>query len=124
MKVITDKNLLSADHVFIDSTHVKASTNNRKFEKKIVRKEAQAYEVKLRKELNQNRKDNEKNPFPPEKFEQMEVKEIKESKTDPESGYYVKDDRTKQFYLSITHYIQNIINLNNFYYITSLILLL
>jgi len=25
------------------------------------------------------------------------MKEIKESTTDPESGYYVKDERTKQF---------------------------
>ena len=32
----------------------------------------------------------------PEKFEKEEWKEIK-STTDPESGYYVKDERTKQF---------------------------
>ncbi|MCM2981064.1 transposase, partial [Niallia circulans] len=32
LKEITDKGLLSADHVFIDSTHVKASANKRKFE--------------------------------------------------------------------------------------------
>ncbi|MFL6559019.1 MAG: IS1182 family transposase, partial [Bacillus sp. (in: firmicutes)] len=35
--------------------------------------------------------------FPPDKFEKEETKEIKESTTDPESGYYVKDERTKQF---------------------------
>lgn len=34
LKEITDKGLLSADHVFIDSTHIKASANKRKFEKK------------------------------------------------------------------------------------------
>lgn len=97
LKEITDKGLLSAEHVFIDSTHVKASANKRKFEKKMVRKETRAYESKLQEELNQDRVDNRKKPFPPEKFEKEEMKEIKVSTTDPESGYYVKDERTKQF---------------------------
>jgi len=97
LKEIADKGLLSADHVFIDSTHVKASANKRKFEKKIVRKETRAYEAKLQEELNQDRIDHGKKPFPPDKFEKEEVKEIKQSTTDPESGYYVKDERTKQF---------------------------
>ncbi|WP_421663038.1 IS1182 family transposase [Lysinibacillus telephonicus] len=97
LKEIADKGLLSADHVFIDSTHVKASANKRKFEKKMVRKETRAYEAKLQEELNQDRIDHGKKPFPPDKFEKEEIKEIKESTTDPESGYYVKDERTKQF---------------------------
>ncbi|RRN66663.1 IS5/IS1182 family transposase, partial [Peribacillus simplex] len=33
----------------------------------------------------------------PDKFDKEETKEIKESTTDSESGYYVKDERTKQF---------------------------
>ncbi|WP_418909835.1 IS1182 family transposase [Bacillus pinisoli] len=97
LKEIMDQGLLREDHIFIDSTHVKASANKRKFEKKIVRKEARAYEAKLQEELNLDRIDNGKKPFPPEKFEKEEIKEIKESTTDPESGYYVKDERTKQF---------------------------
>ena len=97
LKEIADKGLLSADHVFIDSTHVKACANKRKFEKKIVRKETRAYEAKLQEELNLDRIDHGKKPFPPEKCEKEETKEIKESTTDPESGYYVKDERTKQF---------------------------
>lgn len=97
LKEIADKGLLGADHVFIDSTHVKASANKRKFKKKMVRKETRAYEAKLQEELNQDRVDHGKRPFPPEKFEKEEWKEIKESTTDPDSGYYVKDERTKQF---------------------------
>lgn len=97
LKEIADLGLLSADHVFIDSTHVKASVNKRKFEKKVVRKETRAYEAKLQEELNQDRIDHGKKPFPPDKFEKEETKEIKQSTTDPESGYYVKDERTKQF---------------------------
>jgi len=47
-----------------------------------VRKETRAYEAKLQAELNQDRIDNGKKPFPPEKFEKEEIKEIKESATD------------------------------------------
>lgn len=97
LKEIMDRGLLSEEHVFIDSTHVKASANKRKYDKKVVRKETRAYEEKLQDELNVDREENGKKPFPPEKFEREERKEIKESTTDPESGYYVKDERTKQF---------------------------
>ncbi|WP_059171254.1 IS1182 family transposase [Bacillus sp. FJAT-27445] len=94
---IMDKGLLSPEHVFVDSTHVKANANKRKYGKKLVRKETRAYEEKLQMELNLDREKHGKKPFSPEKFEKEEWKEIKESTTDPESGYYVKDERTKQF---------------------------
>ncbi|MDQ0228886.1 IS1182 family transposase [Metabacillus malikii] len=97
LKTASEKNLISAEHVFIDSTHVKASANKHKFEKKVVRKETRAYQEQLQEEINKDREDHGKKPFPPDKFEKEESKEIKESTTDPESGYYVKDERTKQF---------------------------
>uniref|UniRef100_UPI001CF94336 IS1182 family transposase n=1 Tax=Metabacillus niabensis TaxID=324854 RepID=UPI001CF94336 len=97
LKIAALKNLLSAEHIFIDSTHVKASANKHKFQKKVVRKETRAYQELLQEEINQDRGDHGKKPFPPDKFDKEEEKEIKESTTDPESGYYVKDERTKQF---------------------------
>lgn len=97
LREAADRKLLSPDHVFIDSTHVKANANKKKFEKKMVRKETRAYEEQLQEEINQDRINHGKKPFPPEKFLKDETKEIKESTTDPESGYYVKDERTKQF---------------------------
>lgn len=97
LKEAAEKKLVSGEHVFIDSTHVKASANKRKFEKKVVRKEAKAYQARLQEEINGDREEHGKKPFPPDKFEKEESKEIKESTTDPESGYYVKDERTKQF---------------------------
>lgn len=39
LKEIMDHGLLHADHIFIDSTYVKASANKRKINKKVVRKE-------------------------------------------------------------------------------------
>jgi transposase len=97
LKEVATNKLLDAEHVFIDSTHVKANANKKKFEKKMVRKETKAYEAKLQLELNIDRENHDKKPFPPDKFEKDERKEIKESTTDPDSGYYVKDERTKQF---------------------------
>jgi transposase len=97
LKEAAEKKLVSGEHVFIDSTHVKASANKRKFEKKVVRKEAKAYQARLQEEINGDREEHGKKPFPPDKFVKEESKEIKESTTDPESGYYVKDERTKQF---------------------------
>ncbi|MEK4030352.1 IS1182 family transposase [Pseudobacillus sp. FSL P4-0506] len=97
LKIAAEKKLISAEHVFVDSTHVKASANKRKFEKKMVRKETRAYQERLQEEINQDREDHGKKPFPPDKFDKEETKEIKESTTDPDSGYYVKDERTKQF---------------------------
>lgn len=98
LKHVGDHNLLRAEHVFVDSTHVKASANKRRFEKKVVRKETRAYQSLLEAEINQDREDHGKKPFPPDKFPpQEQEKEIKESLTDPESGYYVKDERTRQF---------------------------
>lgn len=97
LRTAAEKHLLSAEHVFIDSTHVKASANKRKFEKKVVRKETRAYQRKLEEEINQDRDDHDKKPFPPDSFKKEEEKELKQSTTDPDSGYYVKDERTKQF---------------------------
>jgi transposase len=97
LKEAADKKLVSSEHVFIDSTHVKASANKRKFEKKVVRKESKAYEARLQAEINSDREEHGKKPIPPDKFEKEENKEIKVSTSDPESGYYVKDERTKQF---------------------------
>jgi transposase len=97
LKEAADKKLISSEHVFIDSTHVKASANKHKFVKKVVRKETKAYQARLQDEINADREAHGKKPFPPDKFGKDEDKEIKESTTDPESGYYVKDERTKQF---------------------------
>ena len=97
LRMAADKKLISPEHVFIDSTHVKASANKHKFSKKVVRKETRAYQERLQEEINEDREQHGKKPFPPDKFEKDETKEIKESTTDPESGYYVKDERTKQF---------------------------
>jgi len=60
-KVAIEK-LISTEHVFVDSTHVKANTNKRKFEKKSFAKKQKAYQKRLQEEINQNPEDHEKKP--------------------------------------------------------------
>jgi len=95
LKEAINKGLVDPSVAFIDSTHVKASANKKKFNKKVVRVESKSYQKQLEDEMNVNREDHGKKPFPPQK--KNETKEIKESTTDPDSGYYVKDEREKLF---------------------------
>jgi hypothetical protein len=53
---------------------VKANANKRKFEKKIVRKETRAYQGRLQDEINQDRENHGKKPFPPDKFDKEKTK--------------------------------------------------
>ncbi|ALC88232.1 hypothetical protein AM499_13635 [Bacillus sp. FJAT-22090] len=48
----------------LDSTHLKASANKRKYGKKLVRKETRAYVEKLQEELNLDREENGKTRCP------------------------------------------------------------
>lgn len=95
LKEAMTKGLVDPSVAFIDSTHVKANANKKKFEKKIARVETRTYQDQLDKEINIDREEHGKKPFPPQNKE--ESKEIKVSTTDPESGYYVKDEREKLF---------------------------
>ena len=87
--------------LFVDSTHVKANANKRKLKKEIVQKEAHSYRDQLDAEIERDREENGKKPLGPKKSEADEVKEIKVSTTDPESGFYVKGEREKQFAYSV-----------------------
>ncbi len=66
LMTVADSKLISAEHLFIDSTNVKANVNKRKFEKKIARKETRAFQGRLQDEINQERENHGKNPFPPD----------------------------------------------------------
>ncbi|EGD50171.1 transposase [Thermoanaerobacter ethanolicus JW 200] len=47
--------LVNAEEVFIDSTHVKASANKKKYTKEIIEQEAKTYQEKLEEEINKDR---------------------------------------------------------------------
>lgn len=85
------------EELFIDSTHIKANANKRKFTKEMACEEARAYQDELEDEINRQRIEAGKKPFPLELEGELKLKERKISKADPESGYYVKSEREKQF---------------------------
>ncbi|HAA9829331.1 TPA_asm: IS5/IS1182 family transposase, partial [Listeria monocytogenes] len=95
LKQAMEAGLVDPDVAFVDSTHVKANANKHKFHKKLIRKETRVYQEVLEDEINVSRVAEGKKPFA--RKESQEEKESKISDTDPESGYYVKGEREKQF---------------------------
>ncbi|MED4179063.1 IS1182-like element ISBcl1 family transposase, partial [Shouchella clausii] len=95
LKQAMDKGFVSPEVAFIDSTSIKANANKRKHRKKVVRTETRAYQNQLEEEINGERVKNGKKPLPPSKKDP--TREVKESTTDPESGYYAKSEREKMF---------------------------
>ena len=87
-------NLIDGTTFYTDSTHKKANANKNKYEDEIVRniKERRKW---LEEEINEERKKQGRKPF--EYKEEIEEKHVKVSKTDPESGYYHRDNKEKGF---------------------------
>ena len=87
-------NLIDGTTFYTDSTHKKANANKNKYNDEIERnvKERRKW---LEKEINEERKKHGRKPF--EYKEEIEEKHIKVSKTDPESGYYHRDNKEKGF---------------------------
>lgn len=81
--------------LFVDGTHVKANANKKKYRKQLAEVQTKAYEKQLFEEVQEERTENGKKAFAPKI--KNETKEKKESTTDPESGYYVKNEREKMF---------------------------
>lgn len=105
--------LVDPAEVFVDATHVKACANNKKFQKKVARKEALFYEESLKQEINRDREKHGKKPLkekdddntPPsgggdDEFSTDSAgdeKTIKCSTTDPESGWFRKGEHKHVF---------------------------
>lgn len=98
-----DKNgFIQLDEIYIDSTHIKASANKKKYNKVDVEVEAKKYQAELDKEIDEDRKKHDKKPLK-EKDETKEIKKISESKTDKDSGMFYKNEKEKCFaYLAHT----------------------
>ena len=94
--------MVDSSMVFIDGTHIKASANKKKYQKKQVAKAARVYAKRLREEVNEERaklgkppveEDDEDDNTPPSGG----VSEQAISTTDPECGMYHKGEHEKQF---------------------------
>ena len=99
--------LVDPGEVFVDSTHVKARANSKKMRKRIAREEALFFEDLLKKEINKDREAHGKKPLkgkddgsdnpPSSKNGGPDEKTVKESTTDPESGWFRKGEHKNVF---------------------------
>ncbi len=95
--------LVDPTEVFVDATHVKARANNKKMRKRIAHQEAKFYEEQLKEEINKDRAAHGKKPLKdkddndPKGGAAGKDKEIKESTTDPESGWFHKGEHKQVF---------------------------
>jgi len=89
--------LVGGNTFYTDSTHLKANANKKHFKKVMVEQSRQAYMDELDKAIEEDRLAHGKKPLPPEKSK-VENREIKQSTTDPESGYMVRDTKPKGFF--------------------------
>ena len=83
--------------LFTDSTHLKANANKNKFVKKTVQSPTRPYIEELDKAIEESRREHGKKPLKARK-EVSEEKEIKESTTDPESGYMFREGKPEGFF--------------------------
>lgn len=99
LQLAVQHRLLDISSLYIDSTHIKANANKHRYRKVIVKKSVSHFKEELDKEINETRSAEGKKPYTPN--QSNEEKEIKQSTTDPDAGYYVKGEREKQFAYSL-----------------------
>ena len=94
--------------IFIDATHIKAAANNKKFIEREAKKTARFYEESLKAEIEKDRAEHDKKPLknkdddndnsgPSDGGNSGSDHKIKESTTDPESGWFHKGEHKQVF---------------------------
>lgn len=86
--------LVDGGVLFTDSTHKKANANKNRYHEEVV-DFVKKRNIELENEINEQRKVDNKKEFVYE--DEIEKKKIKASDTDPESGYYHRDNKEKGF---------------------------
>lgn len=92
------KRLVGGTTLYTDSTHLKANANKNKHIKVRAQQERQAYMDELDKAVEEDRIAHGKKPLAPPSEAPSNDREIKQSTTDPDSGYMVRDGKPKGFF--------------------------
>lgn len=92
------KRLVGGTTLYTDSTHLKANANKNKHVKVRAMQERQAYLDELDKAVETDRLSHGKKPLAPPSKAPSDEREIKQSTTDPDSGYMVRDGKPKGFF--------------------------
>lgn len=91
------RRMVDGKTLYTDSTHLKASANKGKYDKKQVLQSVRDYVDELDRDIVADRKVHGKKPLPVRDTVPA-TKEIKVSTTDPDSGYMVRDGKPKGFF--------------------------
>lgn len=91
------KKLVSGKNLYTDSTHLKASASKNKHVKAQVEESRRDYLEALDKAIELDREAHGKKSLAPQ-LKEPSSKEIKQSTTDPDSGYMVRDGKPKGFF--------------------------
>ena len=97
VELAISKDLASGAVLYTDSTHLKANANKNKFDVAEVKVKAAEYLETLDAAIDQDRAAHGKKPLKASAAE-AESREIKVSRTDPDSGYMVRDGKPKGFF--------------------------
>ena len=92
-----DKGLISGTVLYTDSTHLKANANKHRWDKQVVAKSRGDYWAALDDAVEEERRLRGKKPLAP-KPREPDHKETKVSRTDPDSGYMVREGKPKGFF--------------------------
>ena len=91
------KRLVSGRVLYTDSTHLKANANKNKHIKVEAEQSSKAYLAELEKAVEEDRLAHGKKPLAPQSKEPS-TRDIKQSTTDKDSGYMVRDGKPKGFF--------------------------
>jgi len=97
VELAVSKGLASGAVLYTDSTHLKANANKNKFDVAEVKVKPSAYLEALDAAIDEDRAAHGKKPLKASEAE-AESREIKVSRTDPDSGYMVRDGKPKGFF--------------------------
>ena len=92
-----EKNMVDGKTLYTDSTHLKANANKHKFVKAHVERSTRGYLEALEEDIASDREKHSKGPLKP-KAKDESKREIKQSTTDPDSGYMHRDGKPKGFF--------------------------
>lgn len=92
-----NKGLIKGHHLYTDSTHIKANANKGKWIKEDILINSKDYIHALEQSVEEDRKAHGKKPLKP-KTQKAETKTTKQSTTDQDAGYMVRDGKPKGFF--------------------------
>ena len=112
------RRMIDGKAIYTDSTHLKANANKGKFVEKIVQRDTQAYLEELDEAVEEDRTRHGKKPLKP-KPASTPIKRIKQSTTDPESGFMFREGKPKGFHYLEHRSVDGKFNLITDSYVTS-----